>query len=374
MRVLFTATVLELIEQSSHLSMILDPKTRTIVYASRAYESISGRDRGSLYESAISFLDTVHPEDREKARAMFERQMNYEVMSTEYRLVNPDGRVHWVRDRTFLIKESDAGDVHMGVMVEDITSLYERPRKLSYALGKREFALLSGGIAHDFNNVLTAVVGNGEMLLKDTALPTIAHARIETVVQAGLLGRSLAKELKEFSKPLKSERSIIDLNVLIRDFVPTLTEFVGRRIEVETSLARNIPMVAADADQLRRVVLNLVLNARDAMPNGGRLTLITCGAEAGDCGIQSHLHYGQAGRFAVLRVTDTGCGMDPITQTHIFEPFFRTKAGGVGNGLGLSIVKGIVRRHNGRVDVESIKDGGTTFSVYIPEASPEHPS
>jgi signal transduction histidine kinase len=212
------------------------------------------------------------------------------------------------------------------------------------------------------------------MLLRDTTLPDNVHNRIETLVQASLLGKGLAKELMEFSKPVTSELSIVDLNLLICDLVPTLREFVGRSVEVETTLARNVPMIRADFDQLRRVVLNLVLNARDAMPRGGRLTLITCAVKDGDWANQKSLNHRRPGCFAAFRVADSGCGMDPATQTRIFEPFFTTKAEGVGRGLGLCIVKRIVHRYNGHVDVWSIKGGGTTFSVYFPDASLEHPS
>jgi PAS domain S-box-containing protein len=367
-------TLFGLLEESSQVYWVFDPKSMAIEYVNRAYESFWGRDRSSVYRSPASFLDGVHPEDRQKARLMFEKQIRYEPNSTEFRIVHKDGSVRWVRDRSFLIKKGSGRDVYVAGIVEEIIGPHEQPLRVSPVLGRNEFAMLAGGIAHDFNNVLTAVVGNGEMLLRDRTLPENVHKRIEILVQAGLLGKGLAKELMEFSQPVTSELSIVDLNALICDLVPTIREIVGRSVEVETSLARDVPMIRADADQLRRVVLNLVLNARDAMPRGGRLTLITCAAEGGDWGIHRSLHYRQPGCFAALRVGDTGCGMDPATRARIFEPFFTTKTEGVGHGLGLSIVKRIVHRHHGHMEVRSIKGGGTTFTLYIPDSSLEHPS
>jgi two-component system cell cycle sensor histidine kinase/response regulator CckA len=371
MRTLKALTLLGLLEESSHVYWVRDPKTMAVMYVNHAYESIWGRDRGSLYMSPLSFLDGVHPADRQKARLMFEKTMRYEPNSTEFRVVNPDGSVHWIRDRSFLIKNGSARDVYVAGIAEEITSSREQPRRVSHALGRKEFVLLAGGIAHDFNNVLTAVVGNGSSLLRDSTLPNNAHDKIKAVVHAGLLGKGLAKELMEFSKPVTSELFIVDLNELIYDLVPTLRDFVGRSVEVETSLASDVPIIRGDSDQLRRVVLNLVLNARDAMARGGRLTLTTCQGEAGDWGIQRRLPYQRPGRLAVMKVTDTGCGMDLATQAQIFKPFFTTKAEGVGCGLGLCIVKRIVHHHHGHMNVWSIKGEGTTFSIYFPDASLE---
>jgi signal transduction histidine kinase/ActR/RegA family two-component response regulator len=229
---------------------------------------------------------------------------------------------------------------------------------------------LAGGVAHDFNNMLTTILGYSQILTMK--LPPDGHLwkMADAIHHTGIKASSLTQQLLAFSRKQVMEMKVTSLNLIIEDMIKMMSRLIGEDILLKTFLSTNISNIMADASQIGQVLMNLVVNARDAMPNGGRLTI-----ETGDIYIDERYAakrgYFKAGRYSMLSVTDTGKGMSPELREKIFEPFFTTKEPGKGTGLGLSMVYGIVKQHNGYIHVYSELDHGTCFKIYLPVADGE---
>ena len=245
--------------------------------------------------------------------------------------------------------------------VEHRTQQFMQAQKMQ-ALG-----LLAGGIAHDFNNMLTVIFGRAQVLLD--RLPKDARARqdADAIGEAAERAATLTRQLLAFSRKQLLERCTLDLNSVIADMAQMLRRLIGENITVVTALAQSAAWVNVDRGQLEQVILNLAVNARDAMPGGGQLTLST---ESVDSDGADAL---PSGRFVALVVSDTGVGMDAATRERIFEPFFTTKPVGAGTGLGLATVYGVVEQHGGHIAVDSAPGRGTTFRVYLPSVDEPAP-
>jgi len=224
---------------------------------------------------------------------------------------------------------------------------------------------LAGGVAHDFNNLLAVISGYSDLLLDNLGSSDQNRSKLEQIKQAANSAAALTRQLLMFSRQQLIQPVALDINQVVSSTGKMLQRLIKENIEFSVILKPNLDLVSADPGQIEQVILNLVVNARDAMPKGGKLTIQT-----------SHVtmenvsgHYGEsvlAGRFVLLEVTDSGTGMDEETQAHIFEPFFTTKAVGKGTGLGLATVYGIVKQSNGRIEVQSTLGRGSSFKVYLP--------
>jgi signal transduction histidine kinase len=228
---------------------------------------------------------------------------------------------------------------------------------------------LAGGVAHDFNNLLTAINGYADLLLADLPESDRAYTSVREIRAAGERATALTRQLLAFGRRQVLEPRVVDLVALVANLVPMLGRIIGEDIALEQLSDGTTPAVLADPGQLEQVILNLAVNSRDAMPDGGRLSLET-GSVSFDESVREHHVDLQPGRYALLAVSDTGSGMDAETQSHIFEPFFTTKEAGKGTGLGLATVWGIVRQSGGHVWVYSEVGVGTTFKVYLPLIDP----
>jgi PAS domain S-box-containing protein len=227
---------------------------------------------------------------------------------------------------------------------------------------------LAGGIAHDFNNLLGVILGNAEMMLK-AGPPNAPHIeRVEQIKLAGEEAASVTRQLLAFARQQVSEPQLLDLNVVLTDLEPLLRRIVEENIRMEMVLSRDLGDIKNDRSQLSQVILNLVANARDAMRQGGKLTIETSNAYLGEAYARDHLDV-VPGPYVQLSVTDSGQGMDKETVSRIFEPFFTTKEQGSGSGLGLATVYGIVRQSGGHIWVYSEPGRGTTFKIYLPRVS-----
>jgi signal transduction histidine kinase len=244
-----------------------------------------------------------------------------------------------------------------------------RTQQLLQAQKMQALGLLAGGIAHDFNNMLTVIFGRAQVLLD--RLPQDGRARLDAdaIGEAAERASALTRQLLAFSRKQVLERCTLDLNTVIVDMAKMLRRLIGENITVVTALTHTAAWVNVDRGQLEQVILNLAINARDAMPGGGQLTLATDNVES-DGAEPATL---PAGRFVALLVSDTGVGMDAATQARIFEPFFTTKAVGEGTGLGLSTVYGVVEQHGGHIAVHSAPGQGATFRVYLPRVDERAP-
>jgi len=253
------------------------------------------------------------------------------------------------------------------VLADDVTERRRLEEELRQSQKMEAVGRLAGGIAHDFNNLLTAITGYSELLLEGMPPQDSRRAEVEQIRKAGKRAASLTRQLLAFSRKQMMQLQVLDLNRVAGEMEKVLGRVIGENIRLESNKVVSPAWVKADVAQLEQVILNLVLNARDAMPCGGTLRLETSLMEVG---AGQRLAGLGPGRYVELRVSDTGEGMDVATQARLFEPFFTTKAVGKGTGLGLSMVYGIVKQSGGDIEVSSEPGRGTTFRIFLPQAAP----
>ncbi|HEX8679890.1 MAG TPA: ATP-binding protein [Chthoniobacterales bacterium] len=248
-------------------------------------------------------------------------------------------------------------------------TLHEAEEQLRHSQKLEAVGRLAGGIAHDFNNLLTAIIGYSELIEKRNAGDTRDHAQL--IRKAGEQAAALTRQLLAFSRKQLLEPRVLDLNALIRDMEKLLQRVIGESIRITMESSDAEPRVRADPSQLEQVLLNLAVNARDAMPGGGTLRIATRNVALTSAEISAHALEVEPGEYIALIVSDTGSGMDEETRSRIFEPFFTTKGPGKGTGLGLSTVYGIVKQSGGGITVDSAPGQGCTFSIYLPATTSE---
>jgi two-component system cell cycle sensor histidine kinase/response regulator CckA len=233
-------------------------------------------------------------------------------------------------------------------------------RDLAQAQKLEAIGRLAGGVAHDFNNVLTAILGSSELLLLDTPRDATAREEIEIIRDAATRAQDLIRQLLAFSARQVLQPAVIDLNALVKNLGRMLRRLIGEDLALATELAPDLGSVRVDPGQVEQVLVNLAVNARDAMPDGGRLTIRTANVDVAESGELAN------GRYVLVEVSDTGIGMDAATLARAFEPFFTTKERGKGTGLGLASAYGIVRQSGGQITVSSTPGAGTTFRIHLP--------
>ncbi len=258
------------------------------------------------------------------------------------------------------------------VIAEDVSQREQLERQLRQGQRMEAIGRLAGGIAHDFNNVLTAVLGYSELMLHRMDEDDARRTEVAEIHQAGERGLSLTQQLLTFARGKELETSIFDVNLTVAELEPMLQRLMPPAVEVEVKLGAQTGQIDADRGQIEQVLVNLAVNAGHAMPDGGTLTIRTGVTELREEPVRSHPSVeGNAGRYVVLEVSDTGVGMDRATLAHIFEPFFTTRKDGEGTGLGLATVYGIVKHSGGTIEADSEVGVGTTFTVYLPASHVE---
>ena len=252
--------------------------------------------------------------------------------------------------------------------IQDTTEQLSLEAQLRQAQKMESIGQLAAGVAHDFNNMLTVIQGHSGMMLSKPALPPELLDCAQAIYFAAERAASLTRQLLMFSRKNVMQPQPLDLRAVVGNLSKMLKRVIGETVTLEFNPPVELPLVQADTGMIEQVILNLVVNARDAMPKGGTLTIITDLVEMNDAYVQRHPE-ARLGAFVCLRVSDSGCGMDATTITHIFEPFFTTKEVGKGTGLGLATVYGIVKQHEGWVEVSSELGKGSTFTVFFPASS-----
>ena len=250
-------------------------------------------------------------------------------------------------------------------IARDISERKKLEAQLRQAQKMEAIGRLAGGVAHDFNNLLGVILGYGELLLEHSDSASPQRQQIEEIKKAAERGASLTRQLLAFSRKQVLEARVLDINAVVDESEKLVRHLIGENIELTAILKSRLGRVKADLGQIEQVIMNLVINAKDAMPQGGKLTIETADVELDEGYARAHAEV-RPGSYVMLAVSDTGAGMEREIQTHIFEPFFTTKAPGAGTGLGLSTVYGIVRQSNGHISVYSEPGKGTTFKIYLP--------
>jgi PAS domain S-box-containing protein len=340
----------------------------SVIYASAASEQIWGNSPAWLRAHPQGWLDAVMPEDKAALLLALMQLGQGTPYTLEYRLTRPDGTVCWIEERAFPVR-GELGTVERVVAASiDITERKELAEQLKQSQKMEAIGQLAGGIAHDFSNMLSVINGYSGLLLDKKDLPQEVSAWLRQIYVAGGRAASLTRQLLIFSRKAQPHIRTVDLNEIITELTSMLGRLIGERITLQLDLAQQLPPALADSGMIEQVLMNLVVNARDAMPHTGAIVVSTgsCEVTAAECARNPDAH---PGAFVWLAVRDTGTGIPPETLARIFEPFFTTKEAGRGTGLGLSTVLGIARQHGGWVEVESEVGTGTLFRVFLPLAA-----
>ncbi len=313
------------------------------------------------------FVSRVHPDDRELVNQSVRRAVaEGGRLDYEFRIILPDGRTRWIADQGRVITAGLDGTVAMSGVCIDVTDRKATEEQLRHAHRMESVGRLAGGVAHEANNQMSVVLSAADFVLRRHDIPEAVRMDMDYIRRAAERTAAVTSQLLAFSRRQILRPQVLDLNEAVRRFETTLRRVMGEDCAVRLRLSDHLPPVKADPGQLDQILLNLALNARDAMPRGGAFTVETFAAELTTSmwGLKPEVKV-RPGSYAVLAVTDTGHGMDKETLSHIFEPFFTTKGIGQGTGLGLSTVYGIVKQSDGYVWAYSEPGQGATFKVYL---------
>ncbi len=337
-------------------------------YQSPALQRVLGYSTEEL--TGRSVFDFIHPEDQKRERDAFELGLGGSnvLRSSECRFRHKDGswRVLEVTGRVIPDGEEDGPCAVLNV--RDVTERKMLEEQLRTSQKMDAIGRLAGGIAHDFNNLLTIILGYTDVLEAGLAHDRARAEEAIEIRKAAERAAGLTRQLLAFSRRQVFERRTINLNALLGNLEKMLQRVIGEDVALATNFDPELGNIRADSGQIEQVIMNLAVNARDAMPKGGKLTIETRGVELDDVYAREHLSV-RPGRYVMVAVTDTGTGMDAETKSRLFEPFFTTKEQGKGTGLGLATVYGIVKQSGGTIWVYSEPGHGTTFKVYLPEAT-----
>jgi PAS domain S-box-containing protein len=357
------ARLTRIVQQTSDSILVTDPDG-TITYVNPAFERATGYSRDEVIGQNPRILKSGHQDPTFYGR-MWETLLRGDVWKG--RLVNrrKDGTLFQEDATIGPVRDASGRVISFVAAKRDITNEMQLERELIQAQKMEAIGRLAGGVAHDFNNLLGVIVGYGELIRRKLPDHDPLAAKADQVLKAAERAAGLTRQLLAFSRNQVLEPRIIDLNALIANLKGMLERLIGEDIELETRACPDLGRVKVDPGQMEQVIMNLVVNARDAMPDGGRLAIETdrAGPEAER---EDRQVEAPPGAYALVAVRDTGIGMDAATQARVFEPFFTTKERGRGTGLGLSTVYGIVKQSGGHVSCQSEVGVGTTFKVYLP--------
>lgn len=355
----------KIVETASEGIWILDEGCRTRFVNSKMAAMLGRTTREMIGSSAAEFLC-----GEDKNQSLSELRSGTASGSTvDLRLKKNDGTEIWTLVSSCPLLDS-SGRGGLLAMVTDVTERKTLEDQFRQAQKLEAVGRLAGGVAHDFNNILSIITGHSQLLLRNLEAGSPLHDQVEKIAAAADQASNLTRQLLSFSRRRIVKAEVIDLNGAVTNFARMCRPILDDQVRLVTKLDAGTGSIRADAGQLDQVLMNLVVNARDAMPHGGTLTIETKSVDLAEGDLR--LHRGkQPGAYVLLVVSDTGIGMDAETQTHAFEPFFTTKEEGKGTGLGLSTVYGIVSQHDGWVELKSELGQGTSFSIYLPRLTVE---
>jgi two-component system cell cycle sensor histidine kinase/response regulator CckA len=352
-----------LLEKSLDAISLVDA-TGKVLYSSHAVNPMFGYELDERIGKDV--FELVHAEDAPLVLSVFGRlvQRPFSSTSVQLRYQHKNGSWRWIEALGTNLLEDPS--VH-GIVINyrDITEQRSLQEQLFQAQKMEAIGCLAGGVAHDFNNLLTAILGYSDMILEKAAPNSSFHRYAAQIKQAGDRAASLTRQLLAFSRLQVMAPRIIDLNAVVSDMSRMLCRVIGEDIRLNVVAAPELGRVKADPAQIEQVIINLAVNARDAMPQGGELTIRTANEVIGESMAEDKIRI-RPGPYVLLEVSDTGCGMDSETRARVFEPFFTTKEKGKGTGLGLSTVYGVVKQSGGYIWVSSEPGKGAAFKIYLP--------
>jgi two-component system cell cycle sensor histidine kinase/response regulator CckA len=358
-----------LISATAQIVWTADPNG-VILTAHTPYGELIGETGNNISEE---WAAQIHPDDKDRVLAEFSAAVqNKTDYQCEYQMLYTDNKYHHFIARGMPVFEKD-GDVREWVgTLTDITEsklaeaeLLKKEDQLRQAQKLESIGRLAGGIAHDFNNMLTVINGYSDLVIRSLSPDNPIRPKIEEIRMAGKRSAEITNRLLAFSRRQILKTNVIDLNQVISDTDIILNRLIGEDIQVIENLSPNLGQIKADSGQLSQIIMNLVINSRDAMPQGGSITIKTENVSLDEEFVNQNLG-ASVGDFILLKISDTGHGMDEETKSHIFEPFFTTKDVGQGTGLGLSTVYGIVNQFDGFLTVSSEPGRGAIFNIYLP--------
>jgi len=369
------AEIIALLEQAQEVAHIgswvaeLDGSDR--LWWSAESHRIFGMPPATFVGTSEAFFAFVHPDDRDTVRAAAGAAVGgdrpYDI---EHRILRNDGSVRWVQERAQIVRDDRGAALRMVGTVQDITERRQLEEELRQSQKMEAIGRLAGGIAHDLNNALTAIAGYAELALGEVPPGHAARNDVEEIRRAAERAGSVTRQLLAFSRKRLLEPRVFDLNETVAVIARLLSRLLGADIQVQVRLVETPLPVVGDPGQVEQALINLAVNARDAMPSGGRLELATLRERVTDDVARTHVPM-PAAEYVVVLVSDTGHGMSHDTKARIFEPFFTTKEVGRGTGLGLSMVYGTLKQIGGFIFVDSEVGYGTTFRLYFPPAAPQ---
>jgi PAS domain S-box-containing protein len=352
-------------ENAADMIAVVDVEGRRL-YNSPSYGKILGYTKQDLEE--MPSIEQIHPDDRERVdKAAQEARQTGAGQSVEYRMRHKNGGWRTLESKASTILNEQGAVERLVIVNRDVTERKQLEDQFRQAQKMEAVGRLSGGVAHDFNNLLGVIIGYAEVLQeKLPAADESVRVSVEQILKAGHRAASLTRQLLAFSRQQALDPKVMDLNAVVRDMEKMLQRLIGEDMKLKTELEPGLGRIKADQSQIEQAILNLAVNARDAMPSGGKLTLVTLNFHMDKDFIRRYPYPVQVGDYVLLTVADNGTGMDPATQARIFEPFFTTKELGKGTGLGLSMVYGIVKQSGGYIEVVSEPGNGATFKIYLP--------
>jgi PAS domain S-box-containing protein len=354
--------------------------THRLLYLSPAYDRIWGRPGKAINRRDTDWAQTVHADDRERVLDAFRLKTPVSEFEIQYRIERPDGTIRWITDRVIPVTDRDGIVRRVAGVAEDITEQRRLEQQLLQSKKLEGIGRMAGGVAHDFNNVLMVILGRAGKLMNTLDETDPRRRNAQEIKTAAQKAAALTQQLLAFGRKQSLTMKVLDLNGIVRDVSQMLRRLIGEDILFETRLGSDLGRITGDASQLEQMLVNLAVNARDAMAGGGTLTIETTNrpldtSQAAEFGVSP-------GRYAMLVVSDNGSGMDEETRARVFEPFFTTKGPGRGSGLGLATLYGTVQQLGGYVRVLSRVQSGTRFEIFLPQteaplshrAEPDHVS
>ncbi len=346
----------------------LDLRTNKLEWSDGIYR-IFEIDPQAFEASYEAFLDAIHPDDRERVNAAYAESLRNKIpYSIEHRVRTADGTIKHVLERCATFYDAEGEPVRSVGTVQDISERVSAEEALRRSQKMDAIGQLSGGIAHDFNNQLGVIIGYLDFLKDYTADDDKSRRWVDIATNATLRCMDLTRQLLTFSRRQARQKTVVDLNAILREQETMITRSVTPEVGVQYFLADNLWQTEIDPGEFQDAILNLVINARDAMPNGGELLIETTNKHL-DAGYVAFNPGLEPGDYVQLMLSDTGTGMDRNALEHVFEPFFTTKPEGKGTGLGMAMVYGFVKRYGGNIKVYSEPSVGTTVRLYLPRSS-----